>query len=154
MLRKILLSLILILAVGCEEKSIKNGVYSGVIIDDISNEKIKTKIILSNDSFEYIDIAYKTTNYYSRVSEKNKNDKDIIFYTAKIKELKGYLGLKQTNENALVVYSIMTEKFMQELKSFILAYRMGLADAESFNELIDIYAVDINKPSIFEKVEE
>ena len=154
MLRKILLSLILILAVGCEEKSIKNGVYNGVIIDDISNEKIKAKIILSNDSFEYIDIAYKSTNYYSRVSEKNKNDKDIIFYMAKIKELKGYLGLKQTNENSLVVYGIMTEEFMEDLKSFILAYRMGLADTESFNEDTDIYIVDINKPTIFEKVEE
>ena len=104
MLRKILLSSILILAVGCGGKSFKNGVYEGVIGKDpykliINNDK--------NDKVEFIDIDLNSTNYYSKVNDKNENDKDIVYY---IKEM--------------------------------------------LNSLATIYTIDINEPSIFEKVEE
>ena len=47
MLRKILLSSILILAVGCGSKSIKNGVYEGVIEGLLGKES--HKYIISNN---------------------------------------------------------------------------------------------------------
>ena len=61
MLRKILLSLSLMLAVGCEEKSIKNGIYRGVINGE------NREFIINKNKLDYIDLKYNTTNYYFSV---------------------------------------------------------------------------------------
>ena len=54
MSRKILLSSILILAVGCGGKSIKNGVYEGVIDGLLGKES--HKYIISNNKIEDINL--------------------------------------------------------------------------------------------------
>lgn len=144
MLRKILLSSILILTVGCGGKSFKNGVYEGFIAKD------SFKLIINNNKVELID----NTSYYSKVSNKNENDKDIVYYITDKNGFKLYLGVKQTNDNSIVVYAFETVKYRRDLNNFSLAYRAGLADAKSFNAMTTIYSVDINEPLIFEKVEE
>lgn len=145
MLRKILLSSILILVVGCggNSKSFKNGVYEGLIGKD------RYKLIINNNKVEliYIDLN-NNTSCYSKVS--NKNDKDIIYYITTINELRGYLGLKQTNDNFIVVYNMPTVACHNSM----LSYNAGFINKEMLNSIIDIYSIDINKPSIFEKVEE
>ena len=78
MSRKILLSSILILAVGCGGKSIKNGVYEGVIDGLLGKES--HKYIISNNKIEDIDLKNNYTNYYSKVNDKNEDDKDIVYY--------------------------------------------------------------------------
>lgn len=147
MLRKILLSSILILTVGCggNSKSFKNGVYEGFIAKD------HYKLIINNNKVEliYIDLN-NNTSYYSKVNNKNENDKDIIYYITTINELRGYLGLKQTNDNSIVVYNMPTVACHNSM----LSYNAGFIDKEMLNSIIDIYSIDINKPSIFEKVEE
>ena len=93
MLRKILLISILVLAIGCDSKSIKNGVYEGLMGEH--DEKYPCKLVINNNKVEYIDIDLNSTNYYSRVNEKNENDKNIIYYITTNKYgLKLYLGLK------------------------------------------------------------
>ena len=141
MLRKILLSSILILVVGCggNSKSFKNGVYEGFIAKD------SFKLIINN-KVELID----NTSYYSKVSNKNENDKDIVYYITDKNGFKLYLGLKQTNDNSIVVYNMPTVACLNSM----LAYNAGFIDKEMLNSIIDIYSIDINKPSIFEKVEE
>ena len=76
MLRKILLSSILILVVGCGGKSFKNGVYEGVIEGLLGKES--HKYIISNNKIEDINLKNNYTNYYLKV--KDKNDKDIVYY--------------------------------------------------------------------------
>ena len=76
MLRKILLSSILILVVGCGSKSFKNGVYEGVIDGLLGKES--HKYIISNNKIEDINLKNNYTNYYLKV--KDKNDKDIVYY--------------------------------------------------------------------------
>ena len=145
MLRKILLSSILILVVGCGGKSFKNGVYDGLIGKD------PFKLIINNNKVEFIDIDLNNKkSYYSKVNNKNENDKDIIYYITTINELRGYLGLKQTNDNSIVVYNMPTVACHNSM----LSYNAGFIDKEMLNSIIDIYSIDINKPSIFEKVEE
>ncbi|WP_302272377.1 hypothetical protein [Brachyspira aalborgi] len=149
MLRKILLSSILILVVGCggNSKSFKNGVYEGFIAKD------PFKLIINNNKVELID----NTSYYSKVSNKkvsnkneNENDKDIVYYITDKNGFKLYLGLKQTNDNSIVVYNMPTVA----CRNSMLSYNAGFIDKEMLNSIIDIYSIDINKPSIFEKVEE
>ena len=74
MLRKILLSSIVILAVGCGGKSFKNGVYEGVIDGLLGKES--HKYIISNNKIEDINLKNNYTNYYLKVKDKNENDKD------------------------------------------------------------------------------
>lgn len=150
MLRKILLSSILILAVGCDLKSFKNGVYEGLMGE--RDEKYPCKLVINNSKkVEYIDIDLNSTNYYSRVNEKNENDKDIVYYINTNKYgLKIYLGLKQTNDNSVVVYGMPTYKVFNYMKS----YEAGFINKEMLNSIINIYSIDINTPNIFEKVEE
>ena len=154
MLRKILLSLILILFVGCGGKSFKNGVYEGFLEGSV--EKEPHKYIISNNKIE--DISYNTTSYYSRVNDKNEDDKDIVYYVNEKEmgegKIRTYLGIKQTNDNTLVTYPLDTAEFRRDLNNFLLAFSMGLADANSFNAIASIYSIDINNPVIFEKVEE
>ena len=72
MLRKILLSSILILNVGCGGKSFKNGVYEGIV------EKSHLKLTINNNK---VNLDNNITNfYYSKVNDKNENDKDIVYY--------------------------------------------------------------------------
>lgn len=152
MLRKILLSSILILAVGCGEKSIKNGVYRGVINGE------NREFIINKNKLDYIDLKYNTTNYYFKINDKNKDDKDIVYYVNEKEmgegKIRTYLGIKQTNDNSLVTYPLDTAEFRRDLNNFLLAFSMGLADANSFNAIASIYSIDINNPVIFEKVEE
>lgn len=152
MLRKILLSSILILAVGCGEKSIKNGVYRGVINGE------NREFIINKNKLDYIDLKYNTTNYYFKINDKNKDDKDIVYYVNEKEmgegKIRTYLGIKQTNYNSLVTYPLDTAEFRRDLNNFLLAFSMGLADANSFNAIASIYSIDINNPVIFEKVEE
>lgn len=152
MLRKILLSLILILAVGCGEKSFKNGVYRGVINGE------NREFIINKNKLDYIDLKYNTTNYYFKINDKNKDDKDIVYYINEKEmgegKIRTYLGIKQTNDNSLVTYPLDTAEFRRDLNNFLLAFSMGLADANSFNAIASIYSIDINNPVIFEKVEE
>lgn len=152
MLRKILLSSILILAVGCGEKSIKNGVYRGVINGE------NREFIINKNKLDYIDLKYNTTNYYFKINDKNKDDKDIVYYVNEKEmgegKIRTYLGIKQTNDNTLVTYPLDTAEFRRDLNNFLLAFSMGLADANSFNAIASIYSIDINNPVIFEKVEE
>ncbi len=57
MLRKILLSSILILAVGCDLKSFKNGVYEGLMGE--RDEKYPCKLVINNSKkVEYINQLY------------------------------------------------------------------------------------------------
>ena len=140
MLRKILLSSILILVVGCGSKSFKNGVYEGLIGKD------PFKLIINNNKVEFIDIDLN----YSKVNNKNENDKDIVYYITDMNGFKSYLGLKQTNDNSIVVYNMPTVA----CRNSMLSYNAGFIDKEMLNSIIDIYSIDINKPSIFEKVEE
>ena len=145
MLRKILLSSILILVVGCGSKSFKNGVYEGFIAKD------PFKLIINNNKVELID----NTSYYSKVSNKkvsnkNENDKDIVYYITDKNGFKLYLGLKQTNDNSIVVYNMPTVA----CRNSMLSYNAGFIDKEMLNSIIDIYSIDINEPLIFEKVEE
>ena len=140
MLRKILLSSILILVVGCGGKSFKNGVYEGLIGKD------PFKLIINNNKVEFIDIDLN----YSKVNNKNENDKDIVYYITDMNGFKSYLGLKQTNDNSIVVYNMPTVA----CRNSMLSYNAGFIDKEMLNSIIDIYSIDINKPSIFEKVEE
>ena len=143
MLRKILLSSILILAVGCGSKSFKNGVYEGIV------EKSHLKLTINNNE---VNLDNNITNlYYSKVNDKNENDKDIVYYINTNKYgLKVYLGLKQTNDNSVVVYGMPTYKVFNYMKS----YKAGFINKEMLNSIIDIYSIDINTPNIFEKVEE
>lgn len=78
MLRKILLSSILILTVGCGGKSFKNGVYEGVIEGLLGKES--HKYIISNNKIEDINLKNNYINYYLKVKDKNENDKDIVYY--------------------------------------------------------------------------
>ena len=149
MLRKILLISILVLAIGCDSKSIKNGVYEGLMGE--RDEKYPCKLVINNNKVEYIDIDLNSTSYYSRVNEKNENDKNIIYYINTNKYgLKNYLGLKQTNDNSIVVYGMPTDKLFNYMKS----YRAGFINKEMLNSINDIYSIDIDTPNIFEKVEE
>ena len=61
MLRKILLSSILILSVGCGDKSIKNRAYRGVINGE------NREFVINKNKLDYIDLKYNTTNYYFSV---------------------------------------------------------------------------------------
>lgn len=145
MLRKILLSSILILTVGCGSKSFKNGVYEGFIAKD------PFKLIINNNKVEFIDIDLNNKKrYYSKVNNKNENDKDIIYYITTINELRGYLGLKQTNDNSIVVYDMLTDTFNNSLS----LYKHGFMNKKMLDSITTLYMIDINKPSIFEKVEE
>lgn len=147
MLRKILLSSILILTVGCggNSKSFKNGVYEGFIAKD------SFKLIINNNKVEFIDIDLNNKkSYYSKVNNKNENDKDIVYYITDKNGFKLYLGLKQTNDNSIVVYNMPTVA----CRNSMLSYNAGFIDKEMLNSIIDVYSIDINKPSIFEKVEE
>ena len=156
MLRKILLSLILILFVGCGGKSFKNGVYEGFLEGSV--EKEPHKYIISNNKIE--DISYNTTSYYSRVDDKNEDDKDIVYYITETEmsgrqdKWKSYIGVKQTNDNSIIIYGLHTSQYDRDIKNAILSYYMGYMDIDMFNALTTIYSIDINRPSIFEKVEE
>ena len=142
MLRKILLSSILILTVGCggNSKSFKNGVYEGFIAKD------SFKLIINNNKVELIN----NTSYYSKVSNKNENDKDIVYYITDKNGFKLYLGLKQTNDNSIVVYDMLTDTFNNSLS----LYKHGFMNKKMLDSITTLYMIDINKPSIFEKVEE
>lgn len=142
MLKKILLSSILILTVGCGSKSFKNGVYEGIV------EKSHLKLTINNNK---VNLDINITNfYYSKVNDKNENDKDIVYYITDMNGFKFYLGLKQTNDNSIVVYDMLTDTFNNSLS----LYKHGLMNNEMLNAITTIYMIDINKPSIFEKVEE
>ena len=145
MLRKILLSSILILVVGCGGKSFKNGVYDGLIGKD------PFKLIINNNKVEFIDIDLNNKkSYYSKVNNKNENDKDIVYYITDMNGFKSYLGLKQTNDNSIVVYDMLTDTFNNSLS----LYKHGFMNKKMLDSITTLYMIDINKPSIFEKVEE
>ena len=148
MLRKILLSSILILVVGCGSKSFKNGVYEGVIDGLLGKES--HKYIISNNKIEDINLKNNYTNYYLKVKDKNENDKDIVYYITDMNGFKSYLGLKQTNDNSIVVYNVPTVAY----RNSMLSYSAGFMNKEMLNAITTIYTVDISQPSIFEKVEE
>ncbi|TKZ36020.1 hypothetical protein [Brachyspira catarrhinii] len=158
MLRKILLSSILILAVGCGSKSIKNGVYDGVIDGLLGKES--HKYIISNNKIEDIDLKNNYTNYYSKVKDKNENDKDIVYYITETEirgsqdKQKSYIGVKQTNDNSIIVYGVNTFQYNKDLRDAFISYMMGVISVEMINSITTIHSIDINKPSIFEKVEE
>lgn len=142
MLRKILLSSILILVVGCGSKSFKNGVYEGIV------EKSHLKLTINNNE---VNLDNNITNlYYSKVNDKNENDKDIVYYITDMNGFKFYLGLKQTNYNSIVVYDMLIDTFNNSLS----LYKHGLMNKKMLDSITTIYMIDINKPSIFEKVEE
>ena len=142
MLRKILLSSILILVVGCGSNSFKNGVYEGIV------EKSHLKLTINNNE---VNLDINITNfYYSKVNDKNENDKDIVYYITDMNGFKFYLGLKQTNDNSIVVYDMLTDTFNNSLS----LYKHGLMNKKMLDSITTIYMIDINKPSIFEKVEE
>ena len=150
MLRKILLISILILAVGCGGnskafKSFKNGVYEGIL------ERSRYRLTINNnDKVEFIYIDFNSTNYCSKVNDKNENDKDIVYYIMDMNGFKLYLGLKQTNDNSIVVYNMLTDTF----NNFLSAFKRGFANKEILDSITTIHMIDINEPSIFEKVEE
>lgn len=91
------------MAVGCDSKSFKNGVYEGFLEGSVKKEP--HKYIISNDKIE--DISYNSTSYYSKVNDKNEDDKDIIYYITETEmsgredKWKSYIGVKQTNDNSI-----------------------------------------------------
>lgn len=147
MLKKLLLTSILGLAIGCGSESIKDGVYNGVV------REIDIQIIIKDDNLEYIDLKNDTTDYYSKIKDKNEDDEDIVYYLSEINKMKCYLGLKQTNESSLVVYPFYTIKATSDINNALLSYAMGIISIETINAMISINSVDINKYEIFEKVE-
>ena len=158
MLRKILLGSILILAVGCGSKSFKNGIYEGVIDGLLGKES--HKYIISNNKIEDIDLKNNYTNYYSKVNDKNEDDKDIVYYITETEirgsqdKQKSYIGVKQTNDNSIIVYGVNTFQYNKDLRDAFISYMMGIISVEMINSITTIHSIDINKPSIFEKVEE
>ena len=148
MLRKILLGSILILVVGCESKSFKNGVYEGVIGKD------PFKLIINN-KVEFTDIDLNNTSYFSKINDKNENDKDIVYYITET-EIRGsqekqesYIGIKQTDDNSIIVYGVNTFQYNKDLRDALLSYMMGIISVEMINSITTIHSIDINKPSIF-----
>lgn len=158
MSRKILLSSILILAVGCGGKSIKNGVYEGVIDGLLGKES--HKYIISNNKIEDIDLKNNSTNYYSKVNDKNEDDKDIVYYITETEirgsqdKQKSYIGVKQTNDNSIIVYGVNTFQYNKDLRDAFISYMMGIISVEMINSITTIRSIDISQPAIFEKVEE
>ena len=155
MLRKILLGSILILAIGCESKSFKNGVYEGLIGKD------PFKLIINNNKVEFIDIDLNNnTSYYSKVNDKNEDDKDIVYYITETEirgsqdKQKSYIGVKQTNDNSIIVYGVNTFQYNKDLRDAFISYMMGIISVEMINSITTIRSIDISQPSIFEKVEE
>ena len=158
MLRKILLSSILILAIGCGGKSFKNGIYEGVIDGLLGKES--HKYIISNNKIEDINLKNNYTNYYSKVNDKNEDDKDIVYYITET-EIRGsqdkqesYIGVKQTNDNSIIVYGVNTFQYNKDLRDAFISYMMGIISVEMINSITTIRSIDISQPSIFEKVEE
>lgn len=158
MSRKILLSSILILAVGCGGKSIKNGVYEGVIDGLLGKES--HKYIISNNKIEDINLKNNSTNYYSKVNDKNEDDKDIVYYITETEirgsqdKQKSYIGVKQTNDNSIIVYGVNTFQYNKDLRDAFISYMMGIISVEMINSITTIRSIDISQPAIFEKVEE
>ena len=158
MSRKILLSSILILAVGCGGKSIKNGVYEGVIDGLLGKES--HKYIISNNKIEDIDLKNNYTNYYSKVNDKNEDDKDIVYYITETEirgsqdKQKSYIGVKQTNDNSIIVYGVNTFQYNKDLRDAFISYMMGIISVEMINSITTRRSIDISQPAIFEKVEE
>ena len=158
MLRKILLSSILILAIGCGGKSFKNGIYEGVIDGLLGKES--HKYIISNNKIEDIDLKNNSTNYYSKVNDKNEDDKDIVYYITETEirgsqdKQKSYIGVKQTNDNSIIVYGVNTFQYNKDLRDAFISYMMGIISVEMINSITTIRSIDISQPSIFEKVEE
>lgn len=135
---------------GCGSKSFKNGVYEGLIGKD------PFKLIINNNKVEFIDIDLN----YSKVNNKNENDKDIVYYITETEirgsqdKQKSYIGIKQTNDNSIIVYGVNTFQYNKDLRDALLSYMMGIISVEMINSITTIHSIDINKPSIFEKVEE
>ena len=158
MLRKILLSSILILAVGCGSKSFKNGIYEGVIDGLLGKES--HKYIISNNKIEDINLKNNYTNYYSKVNDKNEDDKDIVYYITETEirgsqdKQKSYIGIKQTNDNSIIVYGVNTFQYNKDLRDAFISYMMGIISVEMINSITTIRSIDISQPAIFEKVEE
>ena len=158
MLRKILLGSILILVVGCGSKSFKNGIYEGVIDGLLGKES--HKYIISNNKIEDIDLKNNSTNYYSKVNDKNEDDKDIVYYITETEirgsqdKQKSYIGVKQTNDNSIIVYGVNTFQYNKDLRDAFISYMMGIISVEMINSITTIRSIDISQPAIFEKVEE
>ena len=158
MLRKILLGSILILAVGCGSKSFKNGIYEGVIDGLLGKES--HKYIISNNKIEDINLKNNSTNYYSKVNDKNEDDKDIVYYITETEirgsqdKQKSYIGVKQTNDNSIIVYGVNTFQYNKDLRDAFISYMMGIISVEMINSITTIRSIDISQPAIFEKVEE
>ena len=158
MSRKILLGSILILAIGCGGKSFKNGIYEGVIDGLLGKES--HKYIISNNKIEDINLKNNYTNYYSKVNDKNEDDKDIVYYITET-EIRGsqdkqesYIGVKQTNDNSIIVYGVNTFQYNKDLRDAFISYMMGIISVEMINSITTIRSIDISQPAIFEKVEE
>ena len=158
MLRKILLGSILILVVGCGSKSFKNGIYEGVIDGLLGKES--HKYIISNNKIEDINLNNNSTNYYSKVKDKNEDDKDIVYYITETEirgsqdKQKSYIGVKQTNDNSIIVYGVNTFQYNKDLRDAFISYMMGIISVEMINSITTIRSIDISQPAIFEKVEE
>ena len=158
MLRKILLGSILILVVGCGSKSFKNGIYEGVIDGLLGKES--HKYIISNNKIEDINLKNNSTNYYSKVNDKNEDDKDIVYYITETEirgsqdKQKSYIGVKQTNDNSIIVYGVNTFQYNKDLRDAFISYMMGIISVEMINSITTIRSIDISQPAIFEKVEE
>ena len=158
MSRKILLGSILILAIGCGGKSFKNGIYEGVIDGLLGKES--HKYIISNNKIEDIDLKNNYTNYYSKVNDKNEDDKDIVYYITETEirgsqdKQKSYIGVKQTNDNSIIVYGVNTFQYNKDLRDAFISYMMGIISVEMINSITTIRSIDISQPAIFEKVEE
>ena len=158
MSRKILLSSILILVIGCGGKSFKNGIYEGVIDGLLGKES--HKYIISNNKIEDINLKNNSTNYYSKVNDKNEDDKDIVYYITETEirgsqdKQKSYIGIKQTNDNSIIVYGVNTFQYNKDLRDAFISYMMGIISVEMINSITTIRSIDISQPAIFEKVEE
>ena len=158
MSRKILLSSILILVIGCGGKSFKNGIYEGVIDGLLGKES--HKYIISNNKIEDINLKNNSTNYYSKVNDKNEDDKDIVYYITETEirgsqdKQKSYIGVKQTNDNSIIVYGVNTFQYNKDLRDAFISYMMGIISVEMINSITTIRSIDISQPAIFEKVEE
>ena len=158
MSRKILLSSILILVIGCGGKSFKNGIYEGVIDGLLGKES--HKYIISNNKIEDINLNNNSTNYYSKVKDKNEDDKDIVYYITETEirgsqdKQKSYIGVKQTNDNSIIVYGVNTFQYNKDLRDAFISYMMGIISVEMINSITTIRSIDISQPAIFEKVEE
>ena len=111
------------------------GYFNGVEESDLLNYNSNGRVVFNNIDF----------------NDKIKYSSSILNFLTKRYDI---VGIKQTNDNSIIVYGVNTFQYNKDLRDALLSYMMGIISVEMINSITTIHSIDINKPSIFEKVEE